>query len=155
MILRNTLTALALAVGLATPTLAAPNAEEKAILAQVDRLFAAMKAQDKATLDALLYADGVMTVVTPKGPQRVPFAGWSARVASRAGIEETIWAAKVLRRGDMAVVWAPFELKVDGKVSHCGIDSIDMVKVDGAWKIAGLMYTHEPDACGELRKTQR
>jgi hypothetical protein len=155
MILRNTLAALALAVGLWTPALAAPDAEETAILAQVNRLFAAMKAQDKATLDALMYADGMMTVLTPKGVRRAPFSSWSAGIVARTGIEETIWDAKVLRRGDMAVVWAPFELKVDGKVSHCGIDAIDMVKADGAWKVAGLMYTHEPDACGELRRVQR
>lgn len=154
MILRNTLTALALAVGLSTPAIAAPDTEEAAILAQVNRLFAAMKAQDKTTLDALMYADGVLTVLTPTGVRRVPFSGWSAGVVARAGIEETIWDAQVLRRGAMAVVWAPFELKVDGKVSHCGIDAIDMVKVDGAWKIAGLMYTHEPEACGELRRVQ-
>lgn len=151
----RTLIALSLALGLSASALAAPDAEETAILSQIDRLFAAMKAQDKATLDGLMYADGVMTVLTPKGVQRLPFGGWSARVAARAGIEETIWDAKVMRRGDMAVVWAPFELKVDGKVSHCGIDAFDMVKVDGAWKIAGLMYTHEPDACGELRRAQR
>lgn len=96
-----------------------------------------------------------MSVMTPKGVRRVPFSGWSAGIAARAGIEETIWDAKVLRRGDMAVVWAPFELKIDGKVSHCGIDAIDLVKSEGTWKIAGLMYTHEPEACGELRQPQR
>lgn len=54
MILRTTVAALALAVGLSAPALAAPDAEETAILAQVNRLFAAMKAQDKTTLDSLI-----------------------------------------------------------------------------------------------------
>ena len=58
--------ALALALAVATPAFAA-DAEETAILAQVDRLFAAMKSQDKATLDSLMSPDGMMTILTPKG----------------------------------------------------------------------------------------
>lgn len=144
------LAALALALAVATPALAA-DAEEAAIRAQVDRIFAAMKAGDAAALEAVVYPDGVLTVVGPDGVRRVPFRDWMSRVAGRPGVEERIWDAKILRRGDMAVVWAPFDLKIDGKLSHCGFDSIDLVKAQGTWKVAAFMYTHEPNACDELR----
>ncbi|NEZ03108.1 hypothetical protein G4Y73_02960 [Wenzhouxiangella sp. XN201] len=33
----------------------------------------------------------------------------------------------------------------DGERPHCGVDSIDVVKVDGVWKLANFMWTVEPD----------
>ena len=36
--------------------------------------------------------------------------------------------------GDVAMVWAPFVVRVGGKVSNCGIDHFDLVRENGAWK---------------------
>jgi hypothetical protein len=52
---------------------------------------------------------------------------------------------------ERAVVWAPYEFWRNGKTSHCGIDTFDMVKIDGQWRVANSMWTVEPDACPELR----
>ena len=54
-------------------------------------------------------------------------------------------------RGSIAVVWTPYEFWTDGKTSHCGIDVFEMMKDQGAWKIANMMWTVEPDACAALR----
>ena len=63
-----------------------------------------------------------------------------------------MWAPVVSLRGDMiATVSAPYEFRLDGKTTHCGIDVFDLAKVDGAWKIAGLTWTAEPAACAELK----
>ena len=66
-------------------------------------------------------------------------------------LHEAYWSPTVLVRGSIAVVWAPYEFRIDGKTSHCGIDSFDFVKVDGRWLVANAMWTVEPDACQELR----
>ena len=50
-------------------------------------------------------------------------------------------------RGPIAVVWGEYEFWVDGKFSHCGIDSTDFVKIDGTWKIVNFMWTVEKDGC--------
>ena len=39
---------------------------------------------------------------------------------------------------DLAVVWAPFEFLVDGKVDHCGTDLFYLARVDGKWLIAAV-----------------
>ena len=54
-------------------------------------------------------------------------------------------------RGRIGIVWAPYEFWLDGKSHHCGIDVFEMVKNDSGWKIANLMWTHEPDGCAALR----
>ncbi len=46
---------------------------------------------------------------------------------------------------DLAVVWAPFELRVDGKLASCGTDLFNMVKVDGKWVIASVADTGRKD----------
>ena len=62
----------------------------------------------------------------------------------------------VTRRGDLAVLWAPYEFQLNGKTTHCGVDVFNLLKSDGRWKIAGASWTVEPDACAELTpKTKR
>ncbi len=70
---------------------------------------------------------------------------------SDSALQERYWSPTVLVRGPVAMVWAPYEFKVDGKVSHCGVDVFDFVKVDGSWRLANAMWTVEPEACDTLR----
>jgi hypothetical protein len=53
----------------------------------------------------------------------------------------------VMIRGPIAVVWGEYEFMINGYFSHCGVDSIDLVKVDGDWKIANWMWTVEKKGC--------
>ena len=57
----------------------------------------------------------------------------------------------VLVDGDMAEVWGPYILTVAGKMSHCGINSLSMVKTESGWKVANTSFTMEaPDNCIEI-----
>ena len=47
------------------------------------------------------------------------------------------------------------EFQLNGKTTHCGIDVFSLVKSDGGWKIAGLMWTQEPGACAELKSRKQ
>ena len=53
----------------------------------------------------------------------------------------------LLIRSPIAVVWGEYEYWIDGAFSHCGIDAIDLVKLDGQWKIVNWMWTVEEDNC--------
>ncbi|WP_374468656.1 nuclear transport factor 2 family protein [Phenylobacterium sp.] len=150
----------AFAAVLASLAIAAParaaDTDQEAILAQIDRFFAAMKRQDTAGLEKLIYADGVMTIVriAPDGTERHsrrPVTAWIDSIRTTPGLDERIWSPTVMRRGPMAVVWAPYDIKKDGERLHCGVDVFDMVRVDGVWRVASLMFTAEPGACTELK----
>lgn len=147
---------LILAISVAAATAQAqptPSTDETDILALVDRFMQAITASDAAALAALRLDESAMTTVAS------PTGGGGTRIARRApsrnalpaGLRERYWDPTVLVRGSIAVVWAPYEFWRDGKTTHCGIDVFDLVKQDGAWRIAHTMYTVEPDACPELR----
>jgi hypothetical protein len=60
---------------------------------------------------------------------------------------ERMWDARVLIHGRIAVLWTPYDFHRDGKFSHCGVDAFSLVKTDDGWKIAGFIYTVEPEGC--------
>ena len=70
-----------------------------------------------------------------------------AETTEEEWIERWTGDPTVMIRGPIAVVWGEYEFLVDGDFSHCGVDSIDLVKVDGDWKIANWMWTVEEDGC--------
>jgi len=56
----------------------------------------------------------------------------------------------VMTHGPIAVVWGEYEFWINGKFSHCGVDTVDLVKVDGEWKIANWTWTVEKDNCSNI-----
>lgn len=134
----------------------APNPEEAAILAVIDRFMHAVGTNDPAAM-AELRIDGGSTIVSrpnaadPAAPlvtRRVFTPSTTARPATN---KERYWDPVVHVRGGIAVVWTPYEYWQGEKSSHCGIDVFDLMKDKGVWKIANAMWTVEPDACAALR----
>jgi len=136
---------------------ASADADEKAaILNAIDRFFIAMAEGDAAAFATLQTSDG-MTY-----SQRFADGQWTLRRRTNQellqtltdreqAVSETYWSPTVLIRGPMAVVWAPYEFRVEGEVSHCGVDAFNMLKIDGEWALSNAMWTAEPQACYELR----
>ena len=147
---------LCLAAASASAQTAAPNPEETAILAVIDRFMQAISTND-AALMAELRIEGGSTIVSRPGPAgsdgplvtRRLFA--SATTSRPSTSKERYWDPVVHVRGGIAVVWTPYEFWADGKSSHCGIDVFDLMKDNGVWKVANAMWTVEPEACVSLR----
>jgi hypothetical protein len=149
--------ALALLAGVASTAStqsAAPHPEEAAILAIIDRFMLAVADKDPAALNALRLEGGFNIVErpAPKGGTLVARRVFTPPSGNRTvEYRERYWDPIVHVRGSIAVVWTPYEFWTDGKTSHCGIDVFDMMKDQGTWKIANMMWTVEPDACAALR----
>ncbi len=48
----------------------------------------------------------------------------------------------------VAQVWMPYDLYLGDKWSHCGVDTFTLMKSEGRWRVAALVYTIEqPPAC--------
>lgn len=132
-------------------------AERAAVLAAMDRMMLAISANDLEAMAALQTPEGMTyrAAATEGGNMDIvarPNSYWidPAR-ADEHTYRERYWSPTVLIRGDIAVVWAPYEFWIDGETSHCGIDVFDFVKIDGEWRVSNSMWTVEPDACAELR----
>ena len=130
-------------------------AETAAILDTVDHFLLAVGNHDAAALKDLSVAEGTTFLqrITKEGAKPVARRPNAELTSANGGdpFIERYWDPKVEVRGDLAHVWAPYELRDNGKVIHCGIDAFDLVKIDGRWRIGNLMFTMEPDACGEIK----
>ena len=49
--------------------------------------------------------------------------------------------------GEMAHAWTPYEFWFDGKFSHCGVNSFQLIKMEDQWKIVYLVDTRRREGC--------
>ena len=127
--------------------LGATTAEERGVLAPIEALFAAMAKRDAAAIRAPLLPGGTMVFMRDGKPVQMTFDEFAER-SGKPGttqIEERIHNPLVRVDHDLAVVWAPFEFLVDGKVHHCGTDLFNLVRVDGNWLIIGIAFNSRTD----------
>ncbi|MDP3738981.1 MAG: hypothetical protein Q8R02_16425 [Hyphomonadaceae bacterium] len=131
--------------------------EEEAILKVVDEILLAIGNHDYAKQAEIFVGEGTTyfqrrTKATGDGPiTRRMNSELSKPSPQDDPFIERYWSPSVQVRGGIAQVWAPYELRDNGQVVHCGIDAFDLVKIDGRWRIGNAVFTMEPDACNELR----
>ena len=49
--------------------------------------------------------------------------------------------------GSMANAWTPYEFYINDQLSHCGVNSFQLHKKDGAWKIIYIIDTRRREDC--------
>ena len=117
--------------------------EEQAVLVPVQAMFDGMAKRDAAAIKQPLLPGGSMVLMRDGNPTQMTFDAFAERVG-RPGtkqIEERIHDPLIRIDNDLAVVWAPFDFLVDGKVDHCGTDLFNLVRKDGKWLIASVADT--------------
>jgi len=72
---------------------------------------------------------------------------FAARITPQAAFRETISDPAVDVDGDVAMVWAPFVVRVGGKVANCGYDLFDLVRENGVWKVMNLTFSSRTTGC--------
>ena len=134
----------------ALPPLAA---DEQGVLAPINQLFAALEAGDSAGVLRVVYPEGRVTAVgtlrTGTGLRQESWTQFAARLKPGAGFRETISDPAIEIDGDVAMVWAPFVVRVDGKVGNCGFDHFDLVRENGAWKVMNITFSSRTTGCPE------
>ena len=132
-------------------TPAADSAEQQAVLAPINQMFDGMAKRDAAAIKKPLLSGGTMVLMRDGKPTQMTFEDFANRVGkpSTTQIQERIHDPLVRIDNDLAVVWAPFEFLVDGKVDHCGTDLFNVVRADGQWLIASVADTGRKDCAGK------
>lgn len=125
------------------PIALAQSPEEQAVLAPIQAMFDGMSKRDAAAIKAPTLPGGTMVLMRDGKPAQMTFEDFATRVGKpgKNQIEERIHDPLVRIDNDLAVVWAPFDFLVDGKVDHCGTDLFNMVRVDGKWLVASVADT--------------
>lgn len=148
-----------IAIGLAAAlniTAAPADAEDKAVLATTQAFFDGLEAADPVAMRAAALPNIPMMALStkPDGTVDVRRFGFEDSFGKKVapGLKEWMWSPVVVRRGALATVTGPFEITREGKTVHCGVNVFTLAKIEGAWKVASVSWTAEPDACPELRK---
>jgi ketosteroid isomerase-like protein len=123
--------------------------DKEEVVSVVNKLFEGMAARDADVISSTMTPDAKL-VAAQDG--QISSAITRDQFAQRIGgnkshVVERIWNPTVLARGRIAVVWADYDVYVDGKFGHCGIDAFTLLKTDAAWRISGIQYTSETQGC--------
>lgn len=157
--MRGILKFTAATIALITAPLAArsPTNEQIEVMQAVDAFFAALRNEDRTALAQKMVPDGMIFVhsrMQPDAPRVdvVSVSDHLARWATQSRkVDELMYVDTVLVDGDMAQVWGPYYFTVDARLTHCGINSLSMVKTEAGWKVANTSFTMEPpQSCGAI-----
>ena len=128
-----------------------PETDTAAVLAPVNAVFAAFEAGDAPAMLRQVYPDGRVTATGSRasgsGLRQQSWSQFAERVKPGEGFQERISDPAIEIDGDVAMVWAPFVVRVGGKVSNCGYDHFDLVRDHGTWKIMNLTFSSRTTGC--------
>jgi hypothetical protein len=130
----------------------ANEADSAAVLAPVNALFAAFEAGDAAAMLRQVYPEGRVTAsgMRPDGAASLRQLSWTQfaeRITPATAFQERISDPTIAIDGDIAMVWAPFVIRVGGRVANCGYDHFDLVRENGAWKVMNLTFSSRTAGC--------
>lgn len=131
----------------------APGAEDQLVMQPVNAVFAGIAARDAAAINAQLVPGGSATVVSDQagGGRTTARHSWPEVLAhfqpGPEKFEERLSDPAIETDGSVAMVWGTYVFLVDGKVHHCGVDHFDLVRDNGAWKIANVTWSQRTTGC--------
>ena len=131
-----------------------PGSDEGAIMAPIDTLLNALTAKDEAAVLAVTLPEGSATqaAVAADGTRTrntTRWADFAANLKTAPGrLVERLGQPAIEFDEDTAMVWAPYTFTIDGKLTHCGYDHFDLVRVDGRWKVLNLTWSKRTTGCG-------
>ena len=127
--------------------------EKKDVLAIAQQFFSALEKGDTVTLRSLFLDDARNYFVQEKDTKvragsRLPknFKADKDRVVRERFIKDGV---DVMVHNRIAVVWGSYNLWINDKFSHCGVDAFTLLKTDTGWKISSLSYSMETEGCQE------
>lgn len=127
------------------------SAERARVLAVADSALAAITDGDIVGFTDLMLPEAVLfPTSTRDGETRYRVRTRAEQRSSPFGatVDERGWSPEVRVQGPVAMVWYPYDLYLDGKWSHCGVDIFTLVRHEGRWRIATMVWSAEqPPAC--------
>lgn len=132
----------------------AQSSPEDSVKAAVNKLFEGMKNAD-AGLIRQSFADSAIlqTIGRNKEGQTIirtdAVSGFAEQISKlpKGAADERITFEVVRVDGALATVWTPYKFYYNGQFSHCGVNSFQLVRVNGTWKIQYLIDTRRKQGC--------
>ena len=129
---------------------------EDSVKTVINNMFTAMKNADPVLLKKC-FADSMVlqTILVTKDGKTIvrneAAAGFidfiSKETAGNADERITYDVVKV--DGALAMAWTPYNFYYKGQFSHCGVNSFQLVRFNGEWKVQYIIDTRRKQGCKE------
>ena len=119
-------------------------------MAPINAVFAAFAAGDGAAMLDHVYRDGRVSApgkADGGGVRQQSWLEFSQRIKPGGEFQESITDPAIEIDGDVAMVWARFVVRSQGKVANCGFDHFDLVRENGKWRIMNLTFSSNLASC--------
>tara|TARA_R110002049_G_scaffold130016_4_gene288125 strand:+ start:471 stop:929 length:459 start_codon:yes stop_codon:yes gene_type:complete len=135
--------------------LQAQHGEEEKVKNTIDTFFKAFHQQDSTAIKETVSKDIVLQTIgkNADGTEVVKTENFDHFLRSIVAIptttkfEEKIKSYNIQIDGPMANAWTSYEFWVNGTFSHCGVNSFQLFKQEGSWKIIYLIDTRRKEGC--------
>lgn len=128
--------------------------DKAAVKAAVNRLFDGMKKSDTTLIRSAFASEGILQTVVKnsEGKTRVitePLDSFLVSIARpHTGIYDERMRFDVIKiDGDLAIAWTPYKFYVGDKFSHYGVNSFQLVRLNGEWRIQYIIDTRRRQEC--------
>ena len=143
----------ALTLLLITVNISAQSTEDS-VKATINNLFVAMKNGDASLFKTVFSESAILQTISrnKEGKTHVAsesideFAAFVSQL-KKDSADERITFETIKIDGPLAIAWTPYNFYHNGKFSHCGVNSFQLVRFDGIWKIQYLIDTRRSTNC--------
>lgn len=127
---------------------------EDSVKSVINSLFEAMKTSDVELLKSTFADSAILQTITRNKEGKTivqtdavaAFAGSISKLPKGSADERIVFDV-VKIDGPLAIVWTPYKFYFNGKFSHCGANSFQLVRFNGNWKIQYLIDTRRRAGC--------
>lgn len=129
---------------------------QDSVKAAINKLFEGMKNSDAALIQTAFADSAVLQTISRNKEGKTivvneavtNFAASVSKLPKGAADEQIVF--EVLKiDGPLAIAWTSYKFYYNGNFSHCGVNSFQLVKLDGKWKIQYLIDTRRKKDCVE------
>jgi hypothetical protein len=127
---------------------------EDSIKATINQLFEGMKNVDPEMILNSFADSAVLQTISRSAEgkvnirnESVPAFAQSIGKQTKGALDEQVSFESIKIDGDLASVWTPYKFYFSGKLSHCGANSFQLVRINGNWKIQYLIDTRRRTGC--------
>lgn len=126
---------------------------EDSVKTAVNQLFLAMKNADSSLLISSFTGQPILQTIADKNgavqikTEALSDFAQSLAQSKKGDLDERIQFDAIRIDGPLAMVWTPYKFYYKGNFSHCGVNSFQLVRIKGLWKIQYLIDTRSREGC--------
>jgi ketosteroid isomerase-like protein len=119
----------------------------------IESFFDGMRASDGETLQTLITEDATLHTITQREGETVKAATDMNRFLDSVSnaptglLNEQLTSLEVHIDGDLATAWMEYNFFRGDEFSHCGVNSMNLIRTSDGWKIFSVVDTRRTDDC--------